>query len=211
MSIGLEVKMVITWVTKSRRRIVLSILLVLVLLSVTGIVSLMIVDDCFLSSKEEFVFKISSDINQGGEVYSELVLCLCRSDLSGSTSNGIPYLYAALLGFTYSNPYKVELAELMVERGQNINAKDQYGLTLLHMVVFDENVDAVHFLVTHGVNVNEVSTLTFSNNGDKQQLNLTSLGLARYLVKQGKAKSIDKMKKILVLLESKINENVSRL
>ena len=92
------------------------------------------------------------------------------------------------------------LAEELLSRGQNVNSKDLHGLTLLHMAVLDENVDAVKFLLDHGAVADESSIISFQTDSDNGQKSLTALELARYFVEYERAVSMHKLKKIETLL-----------
>ena len=52
---------------------------------------------------------------------------------------------------------RIEIAELLLDYGANINARTTSGLTPLHEAVFSNHVDTVRFLLARGARVNFVS------------------------------------------------------
>jgi serine/threonine protein kinase len=48
----------------------------------------------------------------------------------------------------------IQLAKIIITNGVNVNAKDEYGNTPLHMAVYNENYELIDLLIRKGANIN---------------------------------------------------------
>ncbi len=69
-----------------------------------------------------------------------------------------------------------EIVKLLVEKGADVNAKDNDGQTVLHRAAYERNLDVVKWLVEEkGADVNA------KDNNGKTPVNLSYGSTARYL------------------------------
>ena len=107
---------------------------------------------CASLERDEFVYHLVADKSALGKIVSLACLKVSHSDLAGETLVGSPYLYLALTKYRKSDFYLSYVASEMLNRGQDVDSRDAYGLTLLMKAVIDVNADAVRFLLENRAN-----------------------------------------------------------
>ena len=88
---------------------------------------------------------------------SEIVKILLAAGANVNPKGHEPYLcQAARRGFP-------ELVQMFLDRGANIEVKDEYGYRALHLAVCDGHIDVVKVLLKAGANVNAVTDNDFGS------------------------------------------------
>ena len=76
------------------------------------------------------------------------------ADINSRKEDGWTPLYVCVLYATFRNLASVEFAQMLLERGAMIDARDNIGRTLLHRTVERGNIQFVRLLLEHGADVN---------------------------------------------------------
>lgn len=104
----------------------------------------------------------------------ELLDAGCFSDML--TEDGHTPLYWAVIA------QSVEIAELIMQKGMDVNTQDDNGETALHLAVGNDDIDIVKALIEHNADVNSIS-----ENGESGTPlhHVVSREIAEYLLSRG--------------------------
>ena len=95
----------------------------------------------------------------------------------------------------------VDIAEILVENGANLNTVGRYNSTPLKYAIARQHIDVVRYLITQGANVNHVAKLDFRET-------MTQCALSLIVQKTPQEKKDKALEILEILLEAGANPNI---
>jgi len=96
---------------------------------------------------EGYALLCDATVNKHTEVAKLLLTNGCKVERRNIRHTDTPLLYAAING-------DIEIVEMLLNRGANINAVNQYGITALHNAVRSKTMEIIELLLKRGAYVN---------------------------------------------------------